>query len=161
MVDQLTACLPRVLTELDCADRDILTRCDIEGMTQQTYANQQGLSLPAVKSPTARPIPPEKTAAHRLRHVQLDDQGQVCCAYRRSPPRAKVTAIGRPLPQRIGHRLALLQRNGFGKVGQRPGIVKHHANHASLADQSALQRSNRFAHLGGGRASSKQYLEPK
>ena len=43
VVDQLTACLPRVLTELDCADRDILTRCDIEGMTQQAYANQQGL----------------------------------------------------------------------------------------------------------------------
>lgn len=39
-----------VLAELDSADRDILTRCDIEGMTQQAYANQQGLSLPAVNA---------------------------------------------------------------------------------------------------------------
>ena len=85
VVDQLTACLPRVLTELDCADRDILTRCDIEGMTQQTYANQQGLSLPAVKSRLLRARSRLKKQLHTACAVQLDDQGQVCCYTPRAP----------------------------------------------------------------------------
>ena len=85
VVDQLTACLPRVLTELDSADRDILTRCDIEGMTQQAYANQQGLSLPAVKSRLLRARTRLKNQLHTACAVRLDDQGQVCCYTPRSP----------------------------------------------------------------------------
>ena len=85
MVDQLTACLPRVLTELDSADRDILTRCDIEGMTQQAYANQQGLSLPAVKSRLLRARVRLKNHLPTACAVRLDDQGQVCC-YTPRPP---------------------------------------------------------------------------
>ena len=85
VVDQLTACLPRVLAELDSADRDILTRCDIEGMTQQAYANQQGLSLPAVKSRLLRARTRLKNQLHTACAVQLDDQGQVCCYTPRAP----------------------------------------------------------------------------
>ena len=85
VVDQLTACLPRVLTELDSADRDILTRCDIEGMTQQAYANQQGLSLPAVKSRLLRARTRLKNQLHTACAVRLDDQGLVCCYTPRAP----------------------------------------------------------------------------
>ena len=85
VVDQLTACLPRVLAELDSADRDILTRCDIEGMTQQAYANQQGLSLSAVKSRLLRARVRLKNRLHTACAVRLDDQGQVCCYTPRAP----------------------------------------------------------------------------
>ena len=85
VVDQLTACLPRVLAELDSADRDILTRCDIEGMTQQAYANQQGLSLPAVKSRLLRARTRLRNQLHTACAVRLDDQGQVCCYTPRAP----------------------------------------------------------------------------
>lgn len=33
-VDSLTACLPRVLSELSAEDRDAITRCDLQGMSQ-------------------------------------------------------------------------------------------------------------------------------
>lgn len=85
VVDQLTACLPRVLTELDSADRDILTRCDIEGMTQQTYANQQGLSLPAVKSRLLRARTRLKNKLIRSCAVKLNEEGNVCCYTPREP----------------------------------------------------------------------------
>lgn len=85
VVDQLTACLPRVLAELESADRDILIRCDIEGMTQQAYANQQGLSLSAVKSRLLRARVRLKNRLHTTCAVQLDDQGQVCCYIPRAP----------------------------------------------------------------------------
>lgn len=50
VVDQLTGCLARVLTELPEADADIIQRCDLEGMLQSDYAVQRGLRLPAVKA---------------------------------------------------------------------------------------------------------------
>ena len=50
VVDDLTGCLPRVLSELDEADRLILSCCDINGMTQQAFATAQGLTLAAAKS---------------------------------------------------------------------------------------------------------------
>ena len=85
VVDQLTACLPRVLTELEPAERDILTRCDIEGMTQQAYADQQGLSLSAVKSRLLRARARLKDQLQTACAVQLDDQEQVCCYTPRKP----------------------------------------------------------------------------
>ena len=85
VVDQLTACLPRVLAELDSADRDILTRCDIEGMTQQAYANQQGLSLPAVKSRLLRARTRLKAQLTRSCAVKLDADGKVFCYTPRVP----------------------------------------------------------------------------
>ena len=76
-IDSLSACLPRVLAELDASDGDVLLRCDLEGMAQNTYATQTGLSLAAVKSRLRR-------ARQRLREqliasckVQLDASGHV------------------------------------------------------------------------------------
>ena len=49
-VDKLTACLPRVLSELKAADREAIELCDLGGMSQADYAAQVGLNLSAAKS---------------------------------------------------------------------------------------------------------------
>jgi RNA polymerase sigma-70 factor (ECF subfamily) len=50
VVDQLTGCLQRVLTEMAPADADIIRQCDLGGMRQQDYAAAHGLGLPATKA---------------------------------------------------------------------------------------------------------------
>lgn len=84
-VEQLSQCLPRVLSELSPEDRDAITLCDIEGLTQQAYANCINLTLPAAKARVQR-------ARRRLREqlvnacqVSFDDSGQVCCFVPRPP----------------------------------------------------------------------------
>lgn len=78
-VDELTQCLPRVLSELSAEDSDIIQCCDIEGMTLQHYADAHQLTLVAAKSRVQR-------ARKRLREnmiqkcqVVLDERGSVCC----------------------------------------------------------------------------------
>jgi RNA polymerase sigma-70 factor (ECF subfamily) len=63
-VDALTECLMRVLSELPAADREILQLCDIDGVTQQTFADAHRLSLSAVKSRLVR-------ARRRLRALMV------------------------------------------------------------------------------------------
>ena len=76
-VDTLTACLPRVLSELSAQDREAITLCDLQGMAQADYARQKDLSLSAAKSRVQR-------ARQRLRdrmtiacQVQIDVTGRV------------------------------------------------------------------------------------
>lgn len=78
-VESLAACLPRALSELSEEDRDAITRCDLEGMSQEDYARLKGISLPGAKSRVQR-------ARKRLREhlsdacqVKLDAVGKVCC----------------------------------------------------------------------------------
>jgi RNA polymerase sigma-70 factor (ECF subfamily) len=85
-VDLLSACLPRVLTELAADDREALELCDIGGMSQKAFAELKGLSLPGAKSRVQR-------ARQRLRaqllcacQVQFDETGKVCCFVPRPPP---------------------------------------------------------------------------
>jgi len=84
-VEDLSLCLPRVLTELSPQDREAITLCDIEGMTQQAYADRLGIGLPAAKARIQR-------ARQRLRaqlvascQVSFDAAGQVCCFVPRPP----------------------------------------------------------------------------
>ena len=84
-VDRLADCLPRVLGELAEADREAIRLCDIEGLSQQEFAQHQGLSLAAAKSRVQR-------ARRRLRarlvqacQVRFDGEGQVCCFVPRPP----------------------------------------------------------------------------
>lgn len=84
-VDLLSACLPRVLSELAADDREALELCDIGGMSQRAFAELKGLSLPGAKSRVQR-------ARQRLRaqllgacQVQLDGRGKVCCFVPRPP----------------------------------------------------------------------------
>ena len=78
-VESLAACLPRALSELSEEDRDVITRCDLEGMSQEDYARLKGITLPGAKSRVQR-------ARKRLREhlsdacqVKLDAAGKVCC----------------------------------------------------------------------------------
>ena len=76
-VDTLTACLPRVLSELSAPDREAITLCDLQGMGQAEFAQAKGLTLSAAKSRIQR-------ARQRLRErmtlacqVQINESGQV------------------------------------------------------------------------------------
>jgi RNA polymerase sigma-70 factor (ECF subfamily) len=76
-VDALTACLPRVLSELSAEDREAITLCDLQGMPQAEFAKLKGLGLSAAKSRVQR-------ARQRLREqmtkacgVQIDQTGHV------------------------------------------------------------------------------------
>jgi RNA polymerase sigma-70 factor, ECF subfamily len=76
-VDSLTACLPRVLSELSPEDREAITLCDLQGMPQAEFAAAKGMSLSAAKSRVQR-------ARQRLRErmtlacqVRFDDTGHV------------------------------------------------------------------------------------
>ena len=84
-VDSLAACLPRVLSELSAEDREAITLCDLEGLTQEEYARRKGLSLAGAKSRVQR-------ARKRLRaqltlacQVKLDAAGQVSDFVPRPP----------------------------------------------------------------------------
>ena len=72
-----SVCLPRVLSELDAQDREIIELCDLNAMDQATYARLKGLTLPAAKSRIQR-------ARHRMRErmvsvcqVSFDSAGHV------------------------------------------------------------------------------------
>ena len=76
-VDNLAACLPRVLSELSPADREAVVLCDLNGLPQADYAAQVGLKLSAAKSRLQR-------ARRRLRaqmmiacQVRMDAAGHV------------------------------------------------------------------------------------
>ncbi len=76
-VDALTACLPRVLSELSAQDREAITACDLQGMAQADFARTRGLSLSGAKSRVQR-------ARQRLRQrmtvacqVQIGQDGQI------------------------------------------------------------------------------------
>lgn len=78
-VESLAQCLPRALGELSAEDREAITLCDLEGLSQQEYARRKGLTLPGAKSRVQR-------ARTRLRahfttacQVRFDEAGQVCC----------------------------------------------------------------------------------
>ncbi|MCL7940793.1 sigma-70 family RNA polymerase sigma factor [Halomonas sp. ATCH28] len=78
-VDSLAGCITRALPHCAAEDRDILRRCDLEGLRQADYARRNGLSLPATKARLRR-------ARQRLRErlveqcdIVFDDQGRICC----------------------------------------------------------------------------------
>ncbi len=76
-VDTLTACLPRVLSELSPDDREAITLCDLQGMGQADYAKAKGISLSAAKSRLQRArvrIRQQMTVACQ---VQIDGTGRV------------------------------------------------------------------------------------
>jgi RNA polymerase sigma-70 factor (ECF subfamily) len=72
------SCLPRVLSELEPSDREVLTACDLQGMNQQAFAVQHGLSLPAVKSRLRRARERLKQQIQTACQVKLDENQQVC-----------------------------------------------------------------------------------
>lgn len=80
VVDLLAiSCLPRVLSELQQPDREIITACDLQGMNQQDFAVQHGLSLPAVKSRIRRAREKLRLQLQTSCCVKFDENKQVCC----------------------------------------------------------------------------------
>ena len=76
-VDTLTACLPRVLSELSPEDREAITLCDLQGMAQADFARATGLSLSAAKSRVQRARVRLRTHMSQACQVQMDAGGRV------------------------------------------------------------------------------------
>lgn len=76
-VDELTGCLPRVLSELGDEDRDAITRCDLQGMPQAHYARLRGISLSAAKSRVQRARVRLRQQMSQACQVQMDTTGRV------------------------------------------------------------------------------------
>jgi RNA polymerase sigma-70 factor (ECF subfamily) len=76
-VDTLTACLPRVLSELSADDREAITLCDLQGMRQAEFAKAKGLSLSAAKSRVQRARLRLRAQMSQVCQVQVDDSGRV------------------------------------------------------------------------------------
>lgn len=85
-VDSLTACLPRVLSELSAENREAITLCDLEGLPQEEYARRKGLSLPGAKSRVQRARKRLREQLTQSCQVRLDAAGQVDDFVPRLPP---------------------------------------------------------------------------
>lgn len=70
---QMQKCLPRVMLKLGVNERDIIEKCDLQGMPQAEYAHQQQLSLPAVKSRLQRARKTLKSHLVTHCHVRQDN----------------------------------------------------------------------------------------
>ena len=77
-IDALSECLPRVLSELSLHDREVITRCDIEGMSQQDFASMKSMGLSAVKSRIQRARTRLRQTLEKNCQVRFDETGQVC-----------------------------------------------------------------------------------
>ena len=77
MVETLTACLPRVLSELSPEDREAITQCDLLGVPQAEFAAARGLSLSAAKSRVQRARQRLRQRMTRACQVTFDDAGKV------------------------------------------------------------------------------------
>jgi RNA polymerase sigma-70 factor (ECF subfamily) len=84
-VDVLSHCLPRVLSELSADDRQAITLCDLQGLTQSDYARLLGLSLAAAKSRVQRARRRLQAQLISACQVSFDDTGRVCCFVPRAP----------------------------------------------------------------------------
>lgn len=84
-VDDLSECLPRILSELSQEDREVVTVCDLNGASQLEYADSKGISLSAAKSRIQRA---RKRMRQRLEsgcQIQLNEAGNECCFVSREP----------------------------------------------------------------------------
>lgn len=84
-VDILTHCIPRVLSELSPEDREAITLCDLQGITQKEYAERLVISLPAAKSRVQRARQRLQVQLVKACQVTFDEAGKVCCFVPRPP----------------------------------------------------------------------------
>ncbi len=85
VVDDLSQCLPRALTELSPADSEVIRLCDMEGISQVEYARLKGLSPAGAKSRIQRARKRLKSHLKRACQVRYDEAGKVCCFTPRTP----------------------------------------------------------------------------
>jgi RNA polymerase sigma-70 factor (ECF subfamily) len=79
VVDDLSQCLPRVLRELRPEDSEVITLCDIDGLTQAEYARLKGLTPAGAKSRIQRARKRLKQQLKKACQVRYDETGRVCC----------------------------------------------------------------------------------
>lgn len=84
-VDALSQCLPKVLSTLSDEDRQAIVLCDIDGLSQQAYATQSGLTLPAAKARIRRARQRLRSRLVEMCRVHFDERGNVCCFFPRNP----------------------------------------------------------------------------
>jgi len=86
-VDDLSQCLPRVLSELSEPDRQALLMCDLEGISQKDYAKSAGISLSAAKSRLQRAR--QRLQSHLVSACQVvfDEDGEIRSFVPRPPPK--------------------------------------------------------------------------
>lgn len=85
VVEALSQCLPRVLSELSAEDRLAITFCDIDGHSQQALADQLGISLAGAKSRVQRARARLRRQLESACRVHFDADGAVCCFTPRPP----------------------------------------------------------------------------
>jgi len=78
-VVSLSQCLPLALHQLSAQEKQIITLCDIEGVTQRHYAEQFHLNLPTVKSRIQRARKNLKKQLKGQCKIIFDPKGKVCC----------------------------------------------------------------------------------
>jgi len=84
-VDDLSECLPRVLSELAQEDREAITLCDLNGMKQKDYAGLKGLTLSAAKSRLRLARKRLRSTLEKNCKVEISETGNVCCFVPRPP----------------------------------------------------------------------------
>jgi len=84
-VEDLSECLPRILSELSEQDREVITMCDLDGVSQQGYAQVKGVSLAAAKSRIQRARKRMRRQLESGCKVQFNEAGNVCCFVPRDP----------------------------------------------------------------------------
>jgi RNA polymerase sigma-70 factor (ECF subfamily) len=84
-LDDLSQCLPRVLSELSADDRFAISFCDIEGHSQQALAEHLGITLSGAKSRLQRARQRLKLQLVSACRVSFDGRGQVIDFVPRPP----------------------------------------------------------------------------
>ena len=84
-VDNLSQCIPGVLSELAPTDRQAILLCDLQGITQMEYAQRLGISLSAAKSRVHRARARMQVQMVNACQVRFDESGEVCCFVPRPP----------------------------------------------------------------------------
>jgi RNA polymerase sigma-70 factor (ECF subfamily) len=77
----LVQCLPKALACLTAEEREVIERCDLQGIKQQDFAASAGLSLPAVKSRVQRARTKLKQHLNTNCSIRFDEFNRVCCFF--------------------------------------------------------------------------------
>ncbi|XKE47513.1 RNA polymerase sigma factor [Halomonas organivorans] len=78
-LESLADCIAHALPHLASADRDILQHCDLDGVRQADYAEQNGLTLPAAKARLRRARQRLSERMITQCEIVFDETGRVCC----------------------------------------------------------------------------------
>ncbi|RKF18689.1 sigma-70 family RNA polymerase sigma factor [Alginatibacterium sediminis] len=81
-IDSLAQCIPKALNKLSPSESQIIQQCDLQGMSQQSFASEHGLTIVATKSRIQRARKKLKTILQKQCHIQFDEQQRVCCFFK-------------------------------------------------------------------------------